>query len=105
MLGLSTSLNNFGSLKNIQMGAAAFSRRPPLYVFWLPKLFELLLKVSYFFLSIHFGMQGLSKITFWGPWTYSQINLLCELRNSACNFSKEKLIPEGFKSRFDTVER
>ena len=41
----------------------------------LPKFFELLLKVSYFFLSIHFGLQGLSKITFGGPWTYSKINL------------------------------
>ena len=79
---LSTSLNNFGSLKNIQRGAAAFGRRPPLYVFWLPKFFELLLKVSYFFLSIHFGLQGLSKITFWGPWTYLTISLPCKLRNS-----------------------
>ena len=119
---LSTSLNNFGSLKNIQRGAAAFGRRPPLYVFWLPKFFELLLKVSYFFLSIHFGLQGLSKITFWGPWTYLTNNSHCKLRNlvalrgqkskktgtceskAACKFSK-KLIPEGFKSRFDTVER
>ena len=41
----------------------------------LSKFFELLLKVSYFFLSIHFGLQGLSKITFGGPWTYSKINL------------------------------
>ena len=78
---LSTSLNNFGSLKNIQRGAAAFGRRPPLYVFWLPKFFELLLKVSYFFLSIHFGLQGLSKITFWGPWTYLTNNSHCKLRN------------------------
>ena len=50
--------------------------------FWvaekLPKFFELLLKVSYFFLSIHFGLQGLSKITSWGPWTYSKMTLYSE---------------------------
>ena len=59
----------------------AFGRRPPLYVFLLPQFFELLFKVSYFFLSIHFGLQGLSKITFWGPWTYSTIHLPYKLRN------------------------
>ena len=109
---LSTSLNNLGSL------AAA----PLCSFFWRPKFFELLLKVSYFFLSIHFGLQGLSKITFWGPWTYLTNNSHCKLRNlvalrgqkskktgtceskAACKFSK-KLIPEGFKSRFDTLER
>ena len=103
-------------------GGGGLRPPPPLYVFWLPKFFELLLKVSYFFLSIHFGLQGLSKITFWGPWTYLTNNSHCKLRNlvalrgqkskktgtceskAACKFSK-KLIPEGFKSRFDTVER
>ena len=104
-------------------GGGALKRPAPLCsFFWLPKFFELLLKVSYFFLSIHFGLQGLSKITFWGPWTYLTNNSHCKLRNlvalqgqkskktgtceskAACVFSK-KLIPEGFKSRFDTVER
>ena len=52
------------------------SAAAPLWSFFSdPKFFELLLKVSYFFLSIHFGLQGLSKITFGGPWTYSKINL------------------------------
>ena len=39
------------------------------------------LKASYIFLSIHFGLQGLSKITFWGPWTYLANNSHCKLRN------------------------
>ena len=79
---LSTSLNNFGSLKNIQRGGRRPSAAAPLCMFWLlPKFFELLLKVSYFFLSIHFGLQGLSKITFWGPWTYLTNNSHCKLRN------------------------
>ena len=96
-------------------------RRPPLYVFQLPKFFELLLKVSYFFLSIHFGLQGLSKITFRGPWTYLTNNSHCKLRNlvalrgqkskknvpanprSHANFRKK--VPEGLKLRFDTLER
>ena len=119
---LSTSLNNFGSLKNIPRGAAAFGRRPPLYVFWLPNFFELLLKVSYFFLSIHFGLPGLSTITFGGPWTYLTNNSHCKLRNLVTlqgQRSKtngylriqdrmqifEKEVPDGFKSRFDTLER
>ena len=122
MRDLSTSLNNFGSQKNIQRGPAAFGRRPPFVCFLAPQFFELLLKVSYFFLSIHFGLQGLSKITFWGPWTYLTNNSHCKLRNLVAlrgQKSKkngylriqgrmqifEKKIPEGLKSRFDTLER
>ena len=79
---LSTSLNNFGSLKSLQRGGGALKRPAPLCRFFsLPKFFEHLLKVSYFFLSIHFGLQGLPKITFWGPWTYSKMNSPCKLRN------------------------
>ena len=35
---LSTSLNNFGSLKNIQRGAAAFGSRSPFVCFLAPKI-------------------------------------------------------------------
>ena len=74
---LSSVLNNFGPLKNPTKGGGALKRPAPLCRFFsLPKFFEHLLKVSYFFLSIHFGLQGLPKITFWGPWTYSKINLI-----------------------------
>ena len=75
-----------------------------------------------YFLSIHFGLQGISKITFWRPWTYLTINSPCKLRNLVALWGQkskknkylriqgrmqilEKLIPEGFKSRFDTLER
>ena len=67
---LKQQFEEFREQKTIQRGAAAEGRRPPLYVVLLPKIFELLLKVLYVFISIHFGLQGLSKITFWGPWTY-----------------------------------
>ena len=95
--------------KNLQRGAGRFSAPPPFVGFFSdPKLFRQLLKVSYFFLSIHFGLQGLSKITFWGPWTYLTNNSHCKLRDLvalrgqkskttgtceskvACKFSKKK---------------
>ena len=116
---LSSSSKNFGSQKTYKGASAA----APLCMFFSdPKFFELLLKVSYFFLSIHFGLQGLSKITFWGSWTYLTNNSHCKLRNLVAlrgQKSKkngylriqgrmqilEKLIPEGFKSRFDSLER
>ena len=59
----------------------------PLCMFLLlPKFFELLLKVSYFFLSILFGLQRLSKITFCGPWTYLHIHLYSLVWHSALIF-------------------
>ena len=40
-----------------------------------PKVVQTGALVSYFFLSILFGLQRLSKITFCGPWTYLNIHL------------------------------
>ena len=68
-------------------GGGALKRPAPLCLFLLlPKFFELLLKVSYFFLSILFGLQRLSKITFCGPWTYLNIHLYSLLWHSALIF-------------------
>jgi len=92
------------------------------FLWYLARVGGMRLKVSYFFLSIHFGLQGLSKITFWGPWTYLTNNSHCKLRNLVAlrgQKSKkkgylriqgrmqifEKKVPEGLKSRFDTLER
>ena len=69
---LSSSSKKFGS---------HLAPRPLCMFFSDPKLFRLVLKSRICFLSIHFGLQGLSKIIFWVPWTYSKINSPCKLRN------------------------
>ena len=63
--GNNTRLKHQSEQFSVAKKPTIFGRRPPLYVCLLPKFFKLLLKVSYVFLSIHFGLQGLSKHTFW----------------------------------------
>ena len=68
---LSTSLNNFGSLKK-QRGAGRLRRPAPLCFLWLPKFFELLLKSRIFSLTADLIFQffvgeawGERRIIFW----------------------------------------
>ena len=54
---LRTSQNNFGSLKNLQRGAAAGGRRPLVCFSATQNCLDWCLSLV-FFLSIHFGLQG-----------------------------------------------
>ena len=77
---LSSSSKNVGSEKNYQ-GAGRFSPPPPFVCFSATQNCSDWCLSLVFVLSIHFGLQGLSKITFWGTWTYSAIHLPCKLRH------------------------
>ena len=83
---LSSSSKNFGSQKTYKGGRRPKAAAPLCMFFSDPKLFRLVLKVSYFFLSILFGLQRLSKITFCGPWTYLNIHLYSLVWHSALIF-------------------
>ena len=110
---LSTSLNNFGSLKNQQTGAG---RPPPFVGFWLlPKFFEHLLKSRIFSFQSILACRGSQKLLF------GDLGLTCKLRGFvALRGEKSKKnwylriqgrmqifeqMSQCFKSRYDTVER
>ena len=85
--GLSTSLNNLWERWPTKGGGGL---RPPPHFVGVSQNYSnccLRYKVSYFFLSIRFGLQRLSQITFCGPWTCLNINFYSFVWHSAFIFA------------------
>ena len=113
---LSSSSKNFGSQKTYKGGRRPKAAAPLCMFFSDPKLFRLVLKSRIFSFQSILACRGSQKLHFGDLGLTSKLRSLVALRGEKSKKNGylriqgrmhifEKNVTEGFKSRFDTVER